>query len=199
MRSFPCSRCRTPVQCWPYQAPTKCCPTCLAAVKSVNGRRRTTGQTPPHDARRVRAFNQRRYAQRYRPERANAPAHGWVMEHRLVWEEANGRLLTRAEVVHHIDHDTLNNAAENLRLYASRGEHLAQEHSADGVAARMRSYPRCACGARTQHGHAECWPCWRTSQTCPTCKRPGRKMATRAMCHGCYKRHRRLRPVSTGS
>ncbi len=139
------------------------------------------------------------YAQVYRPDHPHAPKSGWVMGHRLAWEAAHGRTLAPSEVVHHIDHDTLNNDAGNLRAYPSKGAHLAAEHSADGVAARMRSYPTCGCGARMAHGADECWSCWRQSQTCPTCQRPARKMATRATCHGCYKHQRLARPVSTGT
>lgn len=112
------------------------------------------------------------------------------MEHRLVMEDTIGRRLHSAEVVHHIDHDSLNNDPGNLELCANRGRHLADHHSADGVRARIEGYPVCACGKRTAYGSTQCRACWAMSQTCPTCGREGRKMATRAMCHGCYKAHR---------
>lgn len=52
---------------------------------------------------------------------------GYVMEHRLVVAQALGRPLTRAECVHHIDHDPLNNALENLMLFASNRDHKLYE------------------------------------------------------------------------
>lgn len=47
-------------------------------------------------------------------------------EHRLVMEQKLGRYLKPGEVVDHIDGLTLHNSPENLRLFASNGEHLAQ-------------------------------------------------------------------------
>jgi len=46
-----------------------------------------------------------------------------VAVHRLVVEEHLGRTLTSDEVVHHIDHDPLNNDLSNLRVM-TRAEHL---------------------------------------------------------------------------
>jgi len=190
---FPCARCGADINCWPHRAGKSVCRPCLTEVKRENGRRKT--QTPDVGATRIRSFRGRRYVQRYQPDHLHAPKSGWMMEHRLVWEFVNGRLLDPTEVVHHIDHDGLNNAPDNLKRYASKGEHLAVEHSADGVAARLDAYPSCTqCGGRTQHGHSVCWPCWSQDATCPTCGREHRKMARRDMCHGCYKRHR-SRPV----
>ena len=54
--------------------------------------------------------------------------------HRVVMESVIGRYLTCGEVVHHIDGNPQNNAADNLRLYASQEEHLADAHA--GVSAR---------------------------------------------------------------
>jgi hypothetical protein len=48
-----------------------------------------------------------------------------IYEHRLVLEQHLGRYLLPEEVVDHIDGLTLHNAPENLRLFASNGEHLA--------------------------------------------------------------------------
>lgn len=52
---------------------------------------------------------------------------GYVMEHRLVMARMIGRPLTRAEAVHHIDHNTRNNAPENLMLFATNAEHKRYE------------------------------------------------------------------------
>lgn len=51
-----------------------------------------------------------------------------ISEHRLVMERHIGRKLTPNEVVHHINHDPLDNRIENLRLYASRAEHFKDGH-----------------------------------------------------------------------
>lgn len=50
---------------------------------------------------------------------------GYVREHRLVMQEKIGRPLLPGEVVHHRDEDPSNNSPDNLRLYASNAEHLA--------------------------------------------------------------------------
>lgn len=47
-------------------------------------------------------------------------------EHHLVMEAKLGRPLLKTEVVHHIDENPLNNSPENLCLYSTNGEHLAQ-------------------------------------------------------------------------
>jgi endogenous inhibitor of DNA gyrase (YacG/DUF329 family) len=55
---------------------------------------------------------------------------GYVMAHRLIVALALGRVLIRAEVVHHRDHDATNNALANLMLFATNGQHKAFEHGA---------------------------------------------------------------------
>lgn len=52
--------------------------------------------------------------------------HGYVREHRLVMEQTLGRYLTPQEVVHHRDGNKANNAPENLEMYGSNGQHLAE-------------------------------------------------------------------------
>ena len=49
---------------------------------------------------------------------------GYILKHRLLMEQHLGRYLLPGEVVDHIDGNTLNNQIENLRLFASNGEHL---------------------------------------------------------------------------
>jgi hypothetical protein len=61
------------------------------------------------------------------PEHPRANAGGYVRAHRLMMEDVLGRLLTAEEVVHHINGAKDDNAAENLRLYASNAEHKRAE------------------------------------------------------------------------
>ena len=50
------------------------------------------------------------------PDHPNATKHGYVLEHRVVMENYLGRLLTKGEVVHHLDGNKHNNQIENLEL-----------------------------------------------------------------------------------
>lgn len=52
---------------------------------------------------------------------------GYVMEHRLVVAKAIGRLLGRTEVVHHINHNPLDNRVENLMLFQNNSHHKSFE------------------------------------------------------------------------
>lgn len=61
----------------------------------------------------------------YRPEHPHALHGRYVLEHRLVMEEALGRYLSPDEVVHHKDGDKQNNTLENLELFHHNAEHLA--------------------------------------------------------------------------
>lgn len=53
---------------------------------------------------------------------------GYVMEHRLVMAEWCGFLLTRVEVVHHVDHDPGRNDRSNLELWPDNASHKKAEH-----------------------------------------------------------------------
>lgn len=61
----------------------------------------------------------------YCPGHPYARGRGYVREHRLVMERKIGRFLTEDEVVHHKDDDKQNNDPDNLYLYDSNGDHLA--------------------------------------------------------------------------
>ena len=63
---------------------------------------------------------------------------GYVMQHRLVMAQVCGFLLTRNEVVDHLDHNPSNNDPSNLALYPSNGDHKRGEvgRFVEGVANR---------------------------------------------------------------
>lgn len=80
---------------------------------------------------------------------------GLMQEHRLVAEQIVGRLLTKYEVVHHIDENTLNNDVDNLMIFAAARDHNAFHMGAptwsdDGLvwhASKITRGKRCAyCG-----------------------------------------------------
>lgn len=64
---------------------------------------------------------------------------GYVMEHRIVMATMARRLLTRTEVVHHLDHDPLNNVVMNLELWPTNRDHKLEEHGrfVEGVGCLM--------------------------------------------------------------
>ena len=65
----------------------------------------------------------------YMPEHPNCTKKRRFAEHRLVMEQKLGRYLTSKEVVHHIDGNSKNNNPDNLMVFGSNGEHLAEELS----------------------------------------------------------------------
>jgi hypothetical protein len=64
---------------------------------------------------------------------------GYVMEHRLVVATMAGYVLTRTEVVHHRDHDALNNRPTNLELWPDNRSHKLAEHGRFVVGAACRT------------------------------------------------------------
>lgn len=64
----------------------------------------------------------------YNPTHPNCTQNGYVVEHRLVMEQSIKRYLRKKEVVHHINHNRLDNRIENLILFSSNGEHTRLEH-----------------------------------------------------------------------
>lgn len=57
----------------------------------------------------------------------NCTKAGYMAEHRLAMESKLGRLLERAEVVHHIDGNPQNNHPDNLMVFQENAQHLRHE------------------------------------------------------------------------
>ena len=54
---------------------------------------------------------------------------GYIVEHRLIAARLMGRMLTRSEVVHHMNHDPSDNRQANLAVFANnRGHKLFEAH-----------------------------------------------------------------------
>jgi len=48
---------------------------------------------------------------------------GFILEHRLIVAKSLNRCLSSDEVVHHIDHNPLNNELKNLKLFCTNKQH----------------------------------------------------------------------------
>ena len=73
---------------------------------------------------RIRGGERGRYWMRHVPTHPAASTQGYVLEHRLVMEEFLGRPLADDEIVHHVNHDTLDNRPENLEVM-TQSEHAS--------------------------------------------------------------------------
>ena len=72
------------------------------------------------------------YVHLHKPDHPMAGDGGYVLEHRYVMSEHLGRLLEPHEIIHHRDHDKVNNSIENLALMTSAKEHQAEHPKPTG-------------------------------------------------------------------
>lgn len=120
------------------------------------------------------------------PDHPAADSSGYVPEHRVVWEAANGPLPTNWHI-HHINHDRADNRIENLTAL-SPSDHK-KTHGSPTVSRWHADHP----GWASETGKLGAIARWRDHQpppprTCPVCradftpKRPKQKFCKRA----CY-------------
>lgn len=83
----------------------------------------------------------------------------WKYEHRLVVEADLGRKLSSNEIVHHINHDTLDNRLENLKLMAV-GEHSRLHHSITSWSKKYDSCIECKTTERFHTANGRCYACY---------------------------------------
>jgi len=65
----------------------------------------------------------RGYKSVYSPNHPNATINHYVRESRLVMEKKIGRILSKEEIVHHLDGDNTNNQLDNLHLFPNQSKH----------------------------------------------------------------------------
>ena len=101
----------------------------------------------------------------------NRTKNNYVLLHRVVMENKIGRLLEKNEVVHHKDHNKLNNEIENLELLTVR-QHAALHAKAAGKLYATLKCP--CCGKIFERPRAQTFLSKHTKYTCCSCECRGR-------------------------
>ena len=82
-------------------------------------------------------YNQNGYRMKYMPKHERADMNGYVFEHIVVWENANGRKIPDGFVVHHINGKKDDNDPNNLKLL-SRAEHVRLHRTGSKIAEQTK-------------------------------------------------------------
>lgn len=82
-------------------------------------------------------FDKHGYELVYSPNHPNRDSTNLIRKHRLVMEQHLGRLLTKKEVIHHIDDNPKNNDISNLKLYSNNVDHLKDNHTMKDMSSRF--------------------------------------------------------------
>ena len=123
---FKCKVCTKILLVWPTLLKKR--RTCSLKCRSIYYKKTRTGKNAAH-------WNGGRYEVSggyiyvWKPSHPHASKDGYVLEHRLVIERKIGRILTRREIVHHINHVRSDNRPSNLMLFPSISAHVRHHGS----------------------------------------------------------------------
>ena len=109
----------------------------------------------------------------YQPLHPRSYNNGMVYIHILKAEEKLGRLLNSEEVVHHIDHNRLNNSLDNLLIFHSQQDHISFHSNEDMTRLQLledgsyicvdrqaNPYKCPYCNKFKNHNANSCWECY---------------------------------------
>ena len=159
-----CEVCGIAVSRYPYEFGERCycSPQCYAIGNTMTNNKNWKGG---------RIKTKAGYILIHQPNHPNADKNGYVFEHRLVLEKKLGRLLTKNETSHHINHIRDDNREDNLMLL-NRGSHLSS-HRLDGSISDDKRKPK---NGRWASEYNQCIRCGRSD----------RGYGGNGLCHNCY-------------
>ena len=105
---------------------------CLHCNNTFQSEMRSYNRTPKFCSLRCSGRNRRKryivkngYKKILQPNHHRSDNYGYVFEHILVMERHLGRNISSPEVIHHIDHNKLNNDPSNLMIFKNNKDHIA--------------------------------------------------------------------------